>query len=69
MKIKIRYFKVLLKVLPLKFLSFTNLKVSQQPCWEFEYTLHLTEQRGEHFANFIQGAGLDHNACSSYSLF
>ena len=61
-------FKVLLKVLPLKLLSFTNLIESQHPLWEFEYALHLTEQSGKHFPNFIQGAGLDRSACSSYSL-
>ena len=43
MKIKIRCFKVFLKVLPLKFLSFTNLKESQHAEWELEYALHITE--------------------------
>ena len=40
---------------PLNFLLFTDFKEAQHPWWEFEYALHLREERGELFANFIQG--------------
>ena len=38
------------------------------PWWDFEYALHLKGWRGKLFANFIQGAAVDHSTCSSYSL-
>ena len=53
---------------PSKFLSFTNFKEAQHPCWKFEYALHLTEQSRELFANFIQGEAHDYGNCSTYSL-
>ena len=72
-KIKIRCFNMLLatkKIVttPLKFLSAANFKEAQHPRSEFEYALYRTEKSGELFANFIQGAALDHSTCSSYSI-
>ena len=42
-----------------------NMKEAQHLWWEFE---RMTKWRGELFANFIQGAGLDHSTCFSYYL-
>ena len=70
MKIKIKcYFERKKKIITTlsKFIVY-KFERSAAPLIGIECALHLTEQRDELFASFIQGATLDCSACSSYLL-